>query len=1615
MKLRQLLVLFLVLLLSGCTGTETPETPVDNTELTTLTVSEDLNIVREVHSEYPVFTNLLDALDENQNQLVITEDMIDSEQVDMNVLGFYDVFYYFDYAGLEPIEVTLTVEVVDTTAPVIDLNGSDEVFIILGNTYSELGASVEDNYDDEIEVEIEGFVDTSEVGDYYIDYTAEDSSGNSVTVQRLVHIVDVSSPIINVDISTIYVEFGDDLDLPHCFVTDNVDDLECDFDLSHKNLEHLGSFRVYVNAVDSSGNEADPKSFLVVIQDTTAPVIEIESNYLEVRFEEALPEIICTAKDIPNEDAPCDFNLLGDTNTLGYFDIVITATDESGNVSAAEIVTVYVFDDIAPEIVLYNVTEFAELGEDYVVPSCTATDNASSATCSIDDSEVDTSKLGLQNVYYLATDESGNTSNYTFTFEVVDTIAPVVDVDFLEMDYIIGTNYVEPVCTVDDQETLNCQVLGDVDTTTAGSYQLEYYAIDSSGNRSDTVYVVVYVYLPDAPVITVNSEPIVHVEYLENFTIPTATYSEANGNTGSVTDITGTVDVNSLGTYVITYNYTTSYGLSAQEKTVTVIVEDTTAPIITTPQTPITIEQGIQESIPVCTATDDHGVTECILDDSEFNLEPAGLTFKLYYYAFDATGNKSDILEVIVNIVDTSTPELTLVGDETIFIEYGQSFTDDGVALFDDFMPSHELIYSTDTVNVFEVGTYVITYSYVDDGGNIAETITRTIHVEDHIFPEVFVDDSPITIELGESVNIPNCTASDNADTVECLIDDSERIENDLGVYTIYFSATDLSGNKTTIEVVVTIEDTTLPINTTDLQDVTIQLNDEYTLPICTFTDNDHLALCDVEGEVDINSPGTYAVTYTVTDRTGNKDIGSITVTVEDNTQPILTTDMSPVTISLGDEYNVPSCEFTDNDALAECTTQAQGTLSDPGEYSITFTVTDRSGNYVTDTKIITITDTVSPVLITPIDDVYVELGDSYTLPTCDFTDNDEMASCNVTTNFDITTPGDYIITFTITDRVGNITVGNKNIYVYDITAPILTTDLSPITIEKGTPYNYPACEFTDNDPLATCSVTSDVDVNNVGTYTVTYTVTDRGLGYTEATKTITVEDTTAPSLSGENTVVTNNGEFTLTFDEPIAMYSTNSGSTWTSITPSTTVNITGLTYWRSTTYFKDIYGNQTGRVYLYVDTVAPVIELNYIPFERIIEVYQPTDYRDASYFGLDVAIDDEYYYASELDPDEKNIYYITHMVSPYLREVNNDGPEWGGGAGNDIAVSGNYIVSLDSSYDLTDDERGSRIYVYSTANTNYERIIRPGDIESGGRFGNDMAVYGDYIYVTGLDNKIYIYKLSNPFYESVRTIPTTDAYAMPDAVAAYGDYFAVNAAATISGVETNVVYLYRFSDPSFQRMISPDFTISTDRFGYEIDIDGDYIIISSVNETYSETYGDAVYVYKISDENYERVIQPTSPWWGDEFGKSIAIHGDYIVVGAPGDDNPYGYTGYVYIFKVSDENFEQRIEPEAGINGSGVREFGYSVDIYNGKIIIGAPYILLHNGLPEKKQGIIFLYEIKDYYDLDITETHDITLEIYKDGVLIPNTFTLTEPGTYVITATDEVGNTTTETFIIE
>ncbi|WP_156491673.1 DUF5011 domain-containing protein, partial [Oleiphilus sp. HI0123] len=209
-----------------------------------------------------------------------------------------------------------------------------------------------------------------------------------------------------------------------------------------------------------------------------------------------------------------------------------------------------------------------------------------------------------------------------------------------------------------------------------------------------------------------------------------------DGDISANIGVTGSVDANTVGAYILSYNVSDAAGNAATTVNRTVNVADTGAPTITmSGANPLNHELNTIYTDPGATASDvvddDATLSAAIVTINNVNENVAG-TYTVTYDVTDSGGNPAVQQVRTVNVGDFTAPMITLIGNTTVNIELGSSYTDAGASATDNIDGDlSSSIISSGTVNPLATGTYVISYDVSDAAGNNAVQLTRTVIVTD--------------------------------------------------------------------------------------------------------------------------------------------------------------------------------------------------------------------------------------------------------------------------------------------------------------------------------------------------------------------------------------------------------------------------------------------------------------------------------------------------------------------------------------------------------------------------------------------------------------------------------------------------------------------------------------------------------------------------------------------------------------------------------------------------------------------------------------------------------------------------------------------------------------------
>ena len=339
---------------------------------------------------------------------------------------------------------------------------------------------------------------------------------------------------------------------------------------------------------------------------------------------------------------------------------------------------------------------------------------------------------------------------------------------------------------------------------------------DGSGNTTEVTATT------PAPIVTVQGENSITVNQGETYTDLGATAIDSVGETVEVT-VSGEVDTSKAGTYTLTYTAVDSDG-NTTTTTRTINVLDKKPPVITlVGEATVTVEQNATYVEPGATAKDNETDVEVVITGS-VNTSIVGM-YTVTYIATDSEENTAQLTRTI-NVVDTTPPVITLIGDNPVTVVQNTAYSESGAIAKDGDIDIDVVI--TGVVNASVAGVYAVTYTAVDSAGNSSNT-SRTVNVLDKTPPVITLKgDSSVDITYNSIYSESGATATDGGINVEVII--TGAVDTSIvGVYTITYTSTDSAGNSSSISRVVNVkeQDPNLTIVNIDKADLNIS-DDEF-------------------------------------------------------------------------------------------------------------------------------------------------------------------------------------------------------------------------------------------------------------------------------------------------------------------------------------------------------------------------------------------------------------------------------------------------------------------------------------------------------------------------------------------------------------------------------------------------------------------------------------------------------------------------------------------------------------------------------------------------------------------------------------------------------------------
>ena len=320
-----------------------------------------------------------------------------------------------------------------------------------------------------------------------------------------------------------------------------------------------------------------------------------------------------------------------------------------------------------------------------------------------------------------------------------------------------------------------------------------------------------------------------------------------------------------------------------------------------------------------------------------------------------------------------------------------------------------------------------------------------------------------------------------------------------------------------------------------EVEDVTIFEGDDFDpekIVKVTDDDEDIMDYLLIDSKVKNDKPGTYTVSYSVTDSDNQTTTKKMTVTVKPDLPPVIHAEDS-INIKQGEKFN-PSDWYTafdeiEGDLTKKVTVEGNDVEEDiPGEYSLTLRVEDRKGQVTVKTIKVTINKDLAPEINASDITIYANSDFKPLDYAVAFDEEDGDISKKIkvdSSNVNINKVGEYNITYSVEDSYGNKV--NKTIKVNVIEdlgeAPIIHAEDKTIVVGQkfNELENITASDKEDGNLTDKIKVDSNnVNPNSVGVYSVTYSVVDSKLNKTTKTIKVTVVTNESPVINAIDKVI---------------------------------------------------------------------------------------------------------------------------------------------------------------------------------------------------------------------------------------------------------------------------------------------------------------------------------------------------------------------------------------------------------------------------------------------------------------------------------------------------------------
>ena len=290
---------------------------------------------------------------------------------------------------------------------------------------------------------------------------------------------------------------------------------------------------------------------------------------------------------------------------------------------------------------------------------------------------------------------------------------------------------------------------------------------------------------------------------------------------------------------------------------------------------------------------------------------------------------------------------------------------------------------------------------------------------------------------------------------------------------------------------------------------------------------------------------------------------------------------------------------------------------------------------------------------------------------------------------------------------------------------------------------------------------------------------------------------------------------------------------------------------------------------------------------------------------------------------------------------------------GQSVSISGeSVIVGAPNGNNGGVDTGCAYVFTRSGGTWTQKAKLLADDGVSGDGLGISVAISGDSVVVGAYEDYLggnsygsaYVFTRNGSAWSQQGKLATGDARDIDNfgiSVAISGDTVVVGAEGDEDGnLEAGNAYIFTRSGNSWslQAKLTASDAVQDDKFGRAVAISGDSVIVGAPESNLVSIEPGNAYIFTRSGTTWTEQAKLTASdaAGGDDFGLSVDISGDSVVVGASGGDDHGSSSGCAYIFTRSGSTWSQE-EKLTASDATGADIFGRAVAISGDSVVVGA------------------------------------------------------------------------------